>query len=233
MDSVPFKIFATDISETAIEKARAGVYTDTSLAQVTPRRLARFFNRTEGGYEIARSIRDLCVFARHDLAQDPPFSKLDLISCCNVLIYLGPALQHKVLSILHYALKPGCFLLLGPSEGVGTALRVVSTIGEDPEDFYVRPAASALPPHPGRWPPSEIPRESPRGNRREPGRDGCAERGRPVSAGGACPCRRNHRPRYEYRSGPGPHRSLPGAFAWRADPQYAETGARRHDSGIG
>ena len=118
--SVPFEIFATDISETAIEKARAGTYTDAALAHVSPQRLARFFTRTERGYQVAKSIRDVCVFARHNVAQDPPFSKLDLISCCNVLIYLGAVLQRKVLSILHYALKPAGFLVLGPSESIGT-----------------------------------------------------------------------------------------------------------------
>jgi len=114
-----FEIFATDISESAIDKARAGTYTGAALAHVSPQRLARFFTRTERGYQIAKTIRDACVFARHDVVQDPPFSKLDLISFCNVLIYLGDVLQRKALSILHYALKPTGFLVLGPSESVG------------------------------------------------------------------------------------------------------------------
>ena len=115
----PIEIFATDISETAIEKARAGIYVGHALAHVSPQRLARFFTRSEGGYLVAKSIRDMCVFARHNLAQDPPFSRLDLISCCNVLIYLGDVLQRKVWSILQYALKPSGFLILGPSESIG------------------------------------------------------------------------------------------------------------------
>jgi two-component system CheB/CheR fusion protein len=118
--SFPLEIFATDISETAIEKARAGTYRDATLANVSPLRLARFFTRSERGYQIAKSIRDVCVFARHNVAQDPPFSRLDLISFCNVLIYLGTDLQRKVLSILHYSLKPTGFLVLGPSESIGT-----------------------------------------------------------------------------------------------------------------
>jgi len=69
---------------------------------------------------VGKEIRDICVFARHNLAEDPPFSKLDLISCCNVLIYLGEVLQRKVWSILQYALKPEGFLVLGPSESIGT-----------------------------------------------------------------------------------------------------------------
>jgi len=119
-DSLKFEIFATDISETAVAKARAGVYKDSDVAHVSPQRLARFFARTERGYQITKSIRDVCVFARHNVAEDPPFSKLDFISCCNVLIYLGAVLQRKVLSILHYALKPAGFLAVGPSESIGT-----------------------------------------------------------------------------------------------------------------
>jgi two-component system, chemotaxis family, CheB/CheR fusion protein len=118
--SFPIEVFATDLSATAIERARAGTYADGTLAHVSPQRLKRFFTRGERGYQIAKEIRDVCVFARHNLAQDPPFSKLDLISCCNVLIYLGEALQRKVWSILRYALKPTGFLMLGPSESIGT-----------------------------------------------------------------------------------------------------------------
>ena len=140
--SVPFEIFATDISETAIEKARAGTYTDAALAHVSPQRLARFFTRTERGYQIAKAIRDVCVFARHNVAQDPPFSKLDLISCCNVLIYLGAVLQRKVLSILHYALKPTGFLVLGPSESIGTLSESFHQVEKTHKIYCMRPAAS-------------------------------------------------------------------------------------------
>ena len=140
--SLPFEIFATDISETAIEKARAGTYTDAALAHVSPQRLARFFTRTERGHQIAKIIRDVCVFARHNVAQDPPFSKLDLISCCNVLIYLGAVLQRKVLSILHYALKPTGFLVLGPSESIGTLSESFHQVEKTHKIYCMRPAAS-------------------------------------------------------------------------------------------
>ena len=140
--SVPFEIFATDISEAAIEKARAGTYKDSALAHVSPQRLARFFTRTERGYQIAKAIRDVCVFARHNVAQDPPFSRLDLISCCNVLIYLGPVLQRKVLSILHYSLKPSGFLVLGPSESIGTLSESFHQVDKTHKIYCVRPAAS-------------------------------------------------------------------------------------------
>jgi len=139
--SVPFEIFATDISETAIEKARAGIYKDAELANVSPQRLARFFTRTERRCQVAKSIRDVCVFARHNVAQDPPFSKLDLVSCCNVLIYLGAVLQRKVLSVLHYSLKPTGFLVLGPSESIGTLSESFHQVEKTHKIYSMRPAA--------------------------------------------------------------------------------------------
>jgi len=112
------QFFGTDISMQDIETARTGIYSASSLAEVAPRRLRRYFAGVSGGYQISKMIRDMCVFARHDLAKDPPFSKLDLISCRNVLIYLGPVLQRRVMSVYHYALKPDGFLLLGKSETI-------------------------------------------------------------------------------------------------------------------
>ena len=103
--------------------------------------MARFFTRSERGYQVAKSIRDVCVFARHNLAQDPPFSKLDLISCCNVLIYLGDVLQRKVWSILHYALKPTGFLVLGPSESIGTLSESFHQVEKTHKIYCMRPAA--------------------------------------------------------------------------------------------
>jgi two-component system, chemotaxis family, CheB/CheR fusion protein len=116
---VPMQIFATDISDNALERARAGIYTTSALAQVSAARLKRFFVKTTGGYQIAKFIRESCIFARQNVTRDPPFRNLDLISCCNLLIYLGPVLQRKVLSTFHYALKPRGFLMLGHSESVG------------------------------------------------------------------------------------------------------------------
>jgi two-component system CheB/CheR fusion protein len=120
MASIPVQIFATDISETVIEKARAGLYPENIAAEMSPERLSRFFTKTETGYEISKPIREMCVFARHNLIQDPPFSKLDLISCRNLLIYLEPELQKRVIPLMHYALNPGGFLMLGPSEAIAT-----------------------------------------------------------------------------------------------------------------
>jgi two-component system, chemotaxis family, CheB/CheR fusion protein len=111
----PVPIFASDISSMAVEKARSGKFTETIAADVSPERLNRYFSRVEEGYQISKSLRDMCVFSRHDLIQDPPFSKLDLISCRNVLIFFG-SVRKNVITQFHYALNPGRFLVLGPSE---------------------------------------------------------------------------------------------------------------------
>ncbi|MEG4282057.1 chemotaxis protein CheB [Microcoleus sp. A006_D1] len=117
----PIQIFATDISEGAIGKARSGSYLENQMVDVSPERRQRFFIRTEeeGSYRICKSIREMCVFARQDLGSDPPFSNLDLVSCRNVLIYLGESLQKKVMPIFNYSLNPTGFLLLGSSESTG------------------------------------------------------------------------------------------------------------------
>ena len=96
--NVPFQIFASDISEGAVEKARADIYGMPALADVSPARLKRFFVKANGGFQIAKSIRESCIIAKQNIAKDPPFHNLDLITCCNVLIYFGPVLQ---LSLIH------------------------------------------------------------------------------------------------------------------------------------
>ena len=114
------QIFATDISEIAIEKARLGIYVENQMVEVSPERRRRFFNAIEGGgYQISKAVRELCVFARQDLSNDPPFSNLDLVSCRNVLIYLDETLQKRILPVFHYSLNPTGFLLLGTSESTG------------------------------------------------------------------------------------------------------------------
>jgi two-component system CheB/CheR fusion protein len=113
------QIFATDVSESAIEFARAGVYPVSIEADVSDDRRRLYFTRVDGGYRVAKMVRDLCVFARQDLTKDPPFSHLDLILCRNVLIYMDTQLQRKLLSMFHYALNPGGFLMLGQAESVG------------------------------------------------------------------------------------------------------------------
>jgi two-component system, chemotaxis family, CheB/CheR fusion protein len=113
------QIFATDISDTALDRARTGLYTEAAVSEISAERLKRFFVRLDGGFQINKSIRDMCIFAKQNLVKDPPFSNLDLVSCRNLLIYLGPVLQRRVIPSLHYALKPGGYLMLGASENLG------------------------------------------------------------------------------------------------------------------
>ncbi len=115
------QLFGTDVSETAIEHARAGVYLDSAVQDVSEARVQRFFVEDKERYRIAKSIRDLCIFARQDVTKDPPFARLDLISCRNLLIYLDSRAQMRVMDVFHYALKPGAVLMLGPSETIGQA----------------------------------------------------------------------------------------------------------------
>ncbi len=115
------QIFATDLSASAIRKARIGFFTKEELKDVSRQRIARFFIETDQGYRITKSIRDMCVFAAHNVLSEPPFSRLDLICCCNMLIYLDIAAQQKVLSIFHYSLIDHGYLVLGKSETVGSS----------------------------------------------------------------------------------------------------------------
>jgi two-component system, chemotaxis family, CheB/CheR fusion protein len=115
-DDIHIQIFGTDINEKGIAKARSGIYPESAMKNVSADRSAKFFTKVGGGYRVNKTVRDLCVFARQDVAKDPPFSNLDLISCRNFLIYVQPELQEKILSTLHYALNPSGFLLLGSAE---------------------------------------------------------------------------------------------------------------------
>jgi len=137
---VPIQIFGTDISEAAIERARAGTYSESSLADVSRNRLRRFFVKVNGGYQITKSLREMCIFARQDLAKDPPFSRMDLISCQNVLIYMGPALHKKLMGIFHYALKPTGFLILGKSESISGFSDLFMPVGRKQKVYSKKPA---------------------------------------------------------------------------------------------
>jgi two-component system, chemotaxis family, CheB/CheR fusion protein len=119
--TTPVQIFATDLNERTIEKARLGVYKKSALQDMDPERLSKYFMHVDGHYQVIKPIRDLCVFAKHDLLKDPPFSRVDLISCQNVLIYLENTAQGRVLKSFHYALKPTGYLALGKSETTSTA----------------------------------------------------------------------------------------------------------------
>ena len=114
----PIQIFATDLSEKAIIKARIGIYTKQDLETVSPKRIQRFFNKADGGFRVNKAVRDLCVFAPHNILRDPPFSRLDFISCCNLFIYFDTAAQKKAVNTFHYALNNDGFLMLGKSENI-------------------------------------------------------------------------------------------------------------------
>ena len=131
------QIFASDLSESAIEKARLGAYSETEVAGVSEKRIKRFFTKTNGRYQINRQIRDMCVFAVHNFLKDPPFGKMDLISCRNVLIYFENYLQKKALTTFHYVLNPTGLLLLGKTETTGGVPDLFSEIAKS-EKVYLR-----------------------------------------------------------------------------------------------
>jgi two-component system CheB/CheR fusion protein len=138
------QVFATDISERALNKARIGVYQDTQLRNVSPERLANFFYKTDAGFKICKRIRDLCVFSIHNVTSDPPFSNLDLISCRNLLIYLDSELQKKAFPIFHYALKPESTLVLGTAESIGEFSNLFSARDSKRKIFIKRQTPSTL-----------------------------------------------------------------------------------------
>lgn len=140
----PIQIFATDVNDVAIEKARLGLYPEDALRDLSQQRLRRFFTRVNGHYQVNPPVRELCVFARHDLTKDPPFSKLDLISCRNVLIYFEPLLQKKVLAAFHYSLKDNGFLLLGKSESLG-AFTELFGVADRANKLFTKNTAARVP----------------------------------------------------------------------------------------
>ena len=117
---IKLQIFATDISEKAINKARLGFYDKSDLEGLSPAQVEKFFIKTDGGYQVIKAIRESCVFALHNLLKDPPFARMDLISCRNVLIYMDAVLQKKAFQTFHYALNEHGILMLGKSETPGT-----------------------------------------------------------------------------------------------------------------
>ena len=119
VNNTPVKILATDISDAALEKARVGRYIDNIALDVSPERLRRFFTKSNGCYQVSKSIRDLCVFSKHNVTRDTPFANLDLISCRNVLIYFDDASRKAVVDHFYNALKSGGFIFLGHSESIG------------------------------------------------------------------------------------------------------------------
>jgi two-component system CheB/CheR fusion protein len=142
--SFPVQVFGTDLSERVIAVARQGRYAEPA---VSPRRRRRYFTSLgDGKWQVSKAIRELCVFAVHDLTRDPPYSNLDLVSCRNVLIYFDQPVQEKVIPIFHYALAPGGFLLLGPSESIDSFADRFTMLDKAHRIFAKTPAPAKLPP---------------------------------------------------------------------------------------
>ena len=135
---VNVKILATDVHKASLEVASAGVYSEAQVAGISPDRLTRFFTLTPHGYQISQTVRDSIVFAPHNLIRDAPFTKLDLVSCRNLLIYFQPHAQKTVLTLFHFSLKPGGFLFLGSSESPGGLLDELDTIDEHSKIYRKR-----------------------------------------------------------------------------------------------
>jgi len=148
----PIQLFGTDISEFALERARQGVYPETIKDDLTADRLARFFTKTDGKYQIRKELRENCVFARHDVTRDPPFSRLDLVSCRNVLIYLDGGVHRRIFPVFHYALNENGILMLGSAESAESVPELFGTLDKS-HRLYARrggPARIALEPVPDR-----------------------------------------------------------------------------------
>ena len=137
--NVKLQVFATDISEIAITKARSGIYTNSEVNGLSAGRLQQFITKTDGKFRINKAIRDACIFAHHNYLKDPPFAKIDLVSCRNSLIYLEPFLQKKALTTFHYSLKEKGFLILGKSETAGQATELYNNFDKT-NKFYTRKA---------------------------------------------------------------------------------------------
>ncbi len=164
MDKAPrmrgLQVFATDLNEALLDKARSGVYAKSLAEDLSPQRLERFFVEEEGGYRVKKMLRERVVFARQNLISDPPFSRMDLISCRNLLIYLEPSIQKKALPTFHYALRPGGFLMLGASESVGTFAELFEPVAKKHKVYAKKP---------GPTPAFHLPLRRPYGERDGPG----------------------------------------------------------------
>ena len=137
------QIFASDIDAAALAVARAGLYPAGIAADVAPERLKRFFTAEGNGFRISKDIRQMATFALHDVLKDPPFTKLDLLSCRNLLIYLDAESQRKLLPLFHFAIKPGGILFLGSSESIDRHADLFSAIAKKSKFFKRRPSAVA------------------------------------------------------------------------------------------
>jgi two-component system CheB/CheR fusion protein len=150
LDTVPHvQIFATDIDGRALTMARAGRYPETIARAVTPERLTRWFTKEGATYCVVKELREMCIFSQHNVVRDAPFSRIDLISCRNLLIYLNSELQDRVMPLFHFALRPGGYLFLGPSENVTRHVKLFAPIDRKHRIFRrLESAARVLPDFP-------------------------------------------------------------------------------------
>ncbi|MGH9715574.1 MAG: chemotaxis protein CheB [Candidatus Acidiferrales bacterium] len=144
ISNLEIQLFGTDANERGIEKARAGLYHERISQEMSPERLRRFFTRVDEGYRVSKTVRDLCVFAKQNLAEDPPFSQMNLVACRNLLIYVGPELQRKIVPVLHYALRPSGFLMLGNSESLSAFPGLFAPVDKKHKIFVKKLTAGRL-----------------------------------------------------------------------------------------
>ena len=137
------QIYSTDLDDDAIATARAGFYPPNIAQDVTPERMRRYFTKEDAGYRVKKEIREMVVFATQNIIKDPPFTKLDLLSCRNLMIYLEPELQNRVIPAFHYALKPGGVLFLSPSESIGNHVELFSPLNRKWKFYQTTPSISS------------------------------------------------------------------------------------------
>jgi two-component system CheB/CheR fusion protein len=164
------QIFATDISERSIAKARTGIYAKKEMGGLSPQQVEKYFTKVNGGYHVNKSIRDMCVFACHNFLKDPPFAKMSLISCRNVLIYMETFLQKRALTTFHYALNEHGYLLLGNSETTAPAAELFATYGKS-EKIYTRKSVPGKFLHPASGKTEKNLKSNGNTVKKEPGRD--------------------------------------------------------------
>ncbi len=159
--NIPLQIFATDLNAPMLEKARAGWYSAASMENVSPERRKRFFSEEKDGWRISEAVREKIIFSKQNVFADPPFSRMDLVTCRNLLIYLEPALQSRVIPTLHYALKPQGVLLLGASETVGRFEDLFGVLDQSCRFYSKRLVSSRIPKLEGRIVKSVVSKQEP------------------------------------------------------------------------
>ena len=126
--NIDIKVFATDVHQRSLDRAGAGVFSEASVADIGPNWLSRYFTKQGDDYRVVDELRRMVIFAPHNVINDPPFTRMDLVTCRNMLIYLKPVVQQGAISLLHFALKTGVVLWLGPSETVGDVADEFDTV---------------------------------------------------------------------------------------------------------